>query len=495
MLFNSIRFQVFFPTVVIVYYALPQKWKKSFLLVVSYVFYMSWNAKYALLILLSTIITYESGIMIDRVRNRNAHTSRKIMKWFLTGNLVLNLSILFLFKYFNFSVKLLSDILGLFGYNPNWVGFNIILPVGISFYTFQALGYSIDVYRGDTPVEKSFLTYALFVSFFPQLVAGPIERSGNLLKQLKRNARFDFNHFCDGVLLMIWGYFLKIVIADRVALFVDTVYAEPEIYTGAFLILGTVLFAFQLYCDFAGYSTIAMGAAEILGISLMDNFRGPYLSTSIAELWRNWHISLTSWFRDYLYIPLGGNRKGRTIKHRNIMIVFLLSGLWHGANLTFVIWGALNGLYQIVGDVLKPFRLKWLKAMRLTEGVGLHVVVARLITFALFCFALVFFRASSVQEAILVIKNSLTVNPEVIIDGSIFQCGIDIPNFILVLISVIMLLVVDGCKRKGIMIRKRILALKPWQSVIIVGLSYYLVLLFGCWGPEFNEAGFIYFQF
>ena len=497
MLFNSIRFLIFFPAVVILYYLLPQKQKKVFLLIASYVFYMNWNAKYALLILFSTGITYLSGLLIEHARQTISESTerQRRMKWILIGSLVSNLGILFVFKYFNFMVDILTDVAVYIGKPLSLSGIDLILPVGISFYTFQALSYSIDVYRGEVPAERDFVYYALFVSFFPQLVAGPIERSGSLLKQLKKPAFFDFEKFCDGVLLMLWGYFLKIVIADRIAGYVDVVYAAPEQYPGFYLIVGTILFAFQLYCDFAGYSTIAMGTAKILGITLMDNFQSPFLATSIAELWRGWHISLTGWFRDYVYIPLGGNRRGKPRKYANILTVFLLSGLWHGASLSFVVWGLLNGLYQVVGELLLPLRKRFRCLLHLNPGTRIYCLLATLITFGLYSFSLIFFRAGSISHALLVLRNSLILNPSVLTDGLLFECGLDKANFGLVVLSVILLMAADGAKKKGITIRKAILSWKPWVSILVTGICIFLILVFGQWGPAFSEAGFIYFQF
>lgn len=279
--------------------------------------------------------------MLETVKT--LHKSKKKEKNYkniiVAFSFISNLSVLFYYKYFDFTLEMIIKIGSAFDICLNAPVFDIILPVGISFYTFQALSYTMDVYRNDIYAEKNFFKYALFVSFFPQLVAGPIERSKNLLNQLSNPIKFSFVKARDGLLLMLWGFFLKIVLADRIALFVDTVYASYEIYTGGYLIIATFLFSVQIYCDFYGYSVIAMGAAEILGIQLMENFYAPYFSTSVSDFWRNWHISLTSWFKDYLYIPLGGNKKGKLRKYVNKMIVFLVSGLWHGAEMSFVIWG------------------------------------------------------------------------------------------------------------------------------------------------------------
>ncbi len=347
MLFNSLHFLIFFPIVLIVFYVLPQKLKYFWLLIASYYFYMCWNAKYAVLILFSTVITYLSGLLIEKVKSEDKEQKKKIVlkNWIVAGSFTINLGILFFFKYTGFMFVTLEKIFNIMHISLHMPAFDIILPVGISFYTFQALSYTMDVYRDEIKAEKSFFKYALFVSFFPQLVAGPIERSKNLLKQLEGNKRFDFDVAKDGFMLMLWGLFLKIVVADRIGIFVDTVYGDFESFGGLYIVVASILFAIQIYCDFAGYSTIAMGAAQILGIKLMENFDAPYLSTSVADFWRRWHISLTTWFKDYLYIPLGGSRKGTLRKYINKIIVFLISGLWHGAGFSYIVWGGLNGLY------------------------------------------------------------------------------------------------------------------------------------------------------
>ena len=349
MLFNSVNFLLFFPMVVLICFILPKQVRHFWLLLASYYFYMCWNAKYVLLLLFSTCITYISGRVLGRI-NSHAETQQSIRmkKTVVFGSLLLNLGLLFWFKYINFTISCLVKIFSVVNVEITLPSFDIVLPVGISFFTFQALSYTMDVYRGDIYPEKNFFKYALFVSFFPQLVAGPIERSKHLLKQLSVPNVFDFNRALNGFLLMLWGFFLKIVLADRIAIFVDTIYENYEKYPGAYLLIATILFALQIYCDFAGYSTIAIGASEILGISLMENFDAPYLSTSVGQFWRRWHISLTSWFKDYLYIPLGGNRKSKIGGYINLLVVFLLTGIWHGAAWTFIIWGLLNGILRIL---------------------------------------------------------------------------------------------------------------------------------------------------
>lgn len=498
MLFNSVGFLIFFPIVVLMCFALPAKVKNLWLLLASYFFYMCWNAKYILLILFSTVITYSCGVLLEKVQKTAWDDAKKHTYKNATVGLsfTLNLALLFYFKYFNFAIDLINGVLARVNIQWNAPDFDIVLPVGISFYTFQALGYTIDVYRGDTRAEKNFLQYALFVSFFPQLVAGPIERSGKLLSQLRTPQKFSYERMREGLLLMLWGFFLKIVLADRIAIFVDTVYGDYVTFSGTYLILATVLFAVQIYCDFAGYSIIAMGAARILGIRLMENFNAPYLSESVAAFWRNWHISLTSWFKDYLYIPLGGSRKGRARKYLNKLIVFLVSGLWHGASLSFVVWGGLNGLYQIIGEMLMPIRNRLVKLFGLhRESVG-HRAIHILGTFALVDFAWIFFRAGTITKAVGVIRQMCAVhNPWVLFDGSIYNCGLDYRNFWMMILCICVLLGADICKRRGIVIREVILRQDYWCRWLVIAAAVSFILVFGIWGTMYDASGFIYFQF
>lgn len=499
MLFNSQEFLIFFPIVLFVYYIIPSKIRYIWLLFASYYFYMCWNAKYALLLLFSTVVTYLSGILIDKIKNKEGITEDnrvKLKKLCVAGSFILNLSVLFFFKYFEFAAQNINRIFHLININLNMPAFDVLLPVGISFYTFQALSYTIDIYRDEIYAEKNFLRYALFVSFFPQLVAGPIERSKNLLKQLAIPTKVDWDMARKGLLLMLWGYFLKIVLADRIAIFVDTVYGDYNTYGGYYLIVATILFAVQIYCDFYGYSTIAMGAAMILGIKLMENFDAPYLSKSVAEFWRRWHISLSSWFRDYLYIPLGGNRKGRLRKYINLMAVFLTSGLWHGAQWSFVVWGGLNGIYQIIGDILRPVRDKLVRVFELRRETFSHKLFKVISTFVLVDFAWLFFRAQSFKEALIIIKSMFTdYNPWILFDGSIYNCGLDSKNFMLMLIAILILLIADIFKYKGIKISEVILKQEYWFRWLVFGVSSSLILLFGIWGSAYDASSFIYFQF
>lgn len=494
MLFNSLKFLIFFPVVTFFYFVLPKKVRMYWLLAVSYVFYMGWNPKYVVLLFGSTAITYVSGLLLQRIEDGSRSLSLK--KWVVAGSFLLNLGILFYFKYVNFFLDTWVQVLGLLGIGVSQRHFDILLPVGISFFTFQALGYTMDVYRGTIPAEKNFFRYALFVSFFPQLVAGPIERSGNLLSQLETPRPFDPDGAREGFLKMLWGFFLKIVLADRIAIFVDTVYGAPELYPGWFLIVATVLFAVQIYCDFGGYSTIAIGVSQILGIHLMENFEAPYLSTSVAQFWRRWHISLTSWFKDYLYIPLGGSRKGKARKQLNKMIVFLVSGLWHGADATFVIWGGLNGLYQVLGELLEPLRSRICTALGLHRETLGHRCVQGLITFLLVDFSWIFFRASNFAQAKEIITSIFTAsNPWILFDNSLYSCGLDARNFGLLVAGVGLLALADLCKRRGHPLSRLLLRQDRWLRWLLTAAAILALLVFGKWGPGFDQASFIYFQF
>lgn len=396
MLFNSFAFLIFFPVVCLVYFVLPYRFRWIFLLVASYYFYMNWQPVYALLIFGSTAVTYLAGLKIEKT------DSRRLRKLYLVSSLIINFSILFIFKYYNFineSVFAALDFLGIHWPVPN---FDILLPVGISFYTFQAVGYSIDVYKGDIKAERNFGIYALFVSFFPQLVAGPIERACNLLQQFRRKFDFDAARAASGLRQMLWGYFMKVVVADRVSIYVDAVYGNVAQHTGSTLILATLLFAVQIYCDFAGYSNIAIGAARVMGFTLMENFRRPYFATSVKDFWSRWHISLSTWFRDYVYIPLGGNRVGPVRHLFNLFVTFVISGAWHGANWTFIAWGSLHGFYLIFA-VLKNKYLPHLFEKR-------HIAVRlanTAVTFVLVSFAWIFFRASGIRDAFDVIHRMI----------------------------------------------------------------------------------------
>ena len=393
MLFNSIEFFIFFPVVCIIYYLIPtQKIRNFFLLFSSYFFYMNWKPVYALLLLSSTVVTWLTAIGIDKAE-------AKYKKVYLIICVIINLSILFVFKYYNFAAETITLVLQKTGIAFPMPEFKLLLPVGISFYIFQALGYSIDVYRGNTIVERNFFTYALFVSFFPQLVAGPIERSVNLLPQFKQLKSFNYERTMEGVRMMIWGYFLKLVLADRCGIYVDAIFNNVAHHNGGSFWIASLLFPFQIYGDFAGYSLVAIGAARIMGFHLMDNFRRPYLSDTVTNFWRRWHISLSTWFKDYIYIPLGGNRVGKMRGYMNLLITFTISGLWHGANWTFVIWGILHGFIlcaeRACGIAKKQFR-GWKKLMHW------------FMTFGVICLGWVFFRANNLSDSVAIFRGMFT---------------------------------------------------------------------------------------
>ena len=499
MLFNSFDFLIFFPAVVLVYFLIPQKVRYIWLLITSYYFYMCWNPKYVLLLLFSTGVTYLGGLAIERFKTK---------KTFLTMTVVANLTVLFAFKYFDFALDNLNWILGKFHIRAVDPGFDILLPVGISFYTFQALGYTIDVYRKEIYAEKNFFKYALFVSFFPQLVAGPIERSKNLLKQVSEKHTFDYDRMRKGLLIMLWGYFLKLVVADRAAIFVNAVYGDYVSYGGIYIVVATILFAVQIYCDFAGYSTIARGAALIMGFRLMENFEAPYFAKSVAEFWRRWHISLSGWFRDYLYIPLGGNRKGKLRKQLNTMIVFLVSGLWHGASWNYVVWGGLNGFYQVVG--------MWWKELKNKIGISkvgkkMHgktdsaktslktvcINVCKIVfTFLLVDFSWLVFRADSMQDAIAMLKSVLTVrNFNILTDGSLFCLGLNQYHFLFMLFVIVILWIADFFKYKDVDMFEKIEKQNVLVRYMVYMCLFCAVVLFGIYGVDYEASQFIYFQF
>lgn len=493
MLFNSFHFLVFFPIVVFVYFLIPQKIRYIWLLIASYYFYMSWNPKYVLLLLFSTIVTYTSGLLIAYFSRLNNQRGKKLTA---IASFFLNLSLLFGFKYFEFAIINLNRVLSALHIRLLNPSFDVLLPVGISFYVFQSLSYTMDVYRGEIEIEKNFLQYALFVCFFPQLVAGPIERSKNLLGQLKEHHNFEFDRVRDGLLLMLWGYFLKLVLADRIAVIVDTVYGDYVTYGGCYLIVASILFAFQIYCDFAGYSTIAMGAAQVMGFHLMENFDCPYFSRSVSEFWRRWHISLSSWFRDYLYIPLGGNRKGRWRKYVNLMIVFLASGLWHGAQWSYVVWGGLNGCFQIIGECLQPIKKWYHRFLHMNcESLG-HKILNILVTFLLIDFTWIFFRAEQLTTAFAIIKSMFTVyNPWILFDESLYGLGLGRKEFQWMIYSIGILIFADFMKYRGIQIRKVIAQQEIWCRWFCYIVAILYILLLGVWGNSYVESNFIYFQF
>lgn len=494
MLFNSLDFLIFFPIVILIYFVIPRRIKHIWLLVASYYFYMCWSPKYAILIAVSTIITFLSGVLIDDIRRASNNTKK--MKLVVAFSFITNIGILAFFKYLDW---LLESAACVFGADLS-LPFSIVLPVGISFYTFQALSYTVDVYRDNVRVERDLFKYALFVSFFPQLVAGPIERSGNLLKQIRAVGKknlVSFDKIKSGLMLMIWGFFLKMVIADRAAIVVDNVFKNFKHYHASGLILGIICFSVQIYCDFASYSTIAVGAAKVMGFELSENFNTPYFAMSIKEFWQRWHISLSTWFKDYLYIPLGGNRCSKFKNYFNLMITFIVSGLWHGANWTFVVWGALHGIYQIFGNATLTIRKKLLRAVNASVDTITFKMSKVILNFILVSFAWIFFRSESVADAVIYIKRIFTC-PDIwsLFDGRLYKYGLNQFQMHVLAVSLLVLFIFSLIKRFKNMnfdefLNSQGFIFKCLTMIVLV----VVIIVYGRYGAGFDAKQFIYFQF
>lgn len=489
MLFNSIEFLIFFPIVTVVLFVIPPKLRYIWLLVSSYYFYMCWNPKYALLIVCSTVITYISSILIERYQADHNVIAAKCC---VAGSLLINLGILGIFKYANFLLENLGRAAERLGFEAVEYRLDLLLPVGISFYTFQALSYTFDVYRGEIKAERNILKYALFLSFFPQLVAGPIERSKNLLSQVQNADRikiWNFDRVRDGLLLMMWGLFQKLVIADRAALLVNTVISDYRSYGFLEIAIAATLFAVQIYCDFGGYSDIARGAARVMGFQLMQNFRQPYLAVDMKDFWRRWHISLTSWFTDYLYIPLGGNRKGTVRKWLNVLIVFGVSGMWHGASWNFIAWGLIHAGLQIAGDIKHRIgeKFNWPSAKKSWSS----RLRKTLLTFIMVDFALIFFVSDSLKNALWIIQQMFTSFQTT----SIYELGLSRGNWFFLLFGISLLFVVDVLHERGISVFAAVNRQEFWvRWMLYLGLVW-TVIMFGIYGVAYDTSTFIYFQF
>ena len=479
MLFNSLEFLVFFPIVVALYFAIPYRYRWILLLVASYYFYMCWNYKYIALIVVSTVVDYFSAILIHKTERK------RIRKLLLFASLGTNLGLLFFFKYFNFFGNTVNALFDRFNIFYDVPAYDFLLPVGISFYTFQTLSYTIDIYRRKQKPEYHFGRFALFVSFFPQLVAGPIERSVNLIPQFRQKFDFEYERVRNGILLMGWGFFKKVVIADRLAEYVNVVYNTPSDYSGIPNIIGTFFFTFQIYCDFSGYSDIAIGAALVMGYRLMTNFRRPYLSMNIREFWQRWHISLSTWFRDYVYISLGGNRVVKWRWYYNLFITFLISGLWHGANWTFVIWGAIHGFYLVFAIWTDKYRERFNKAIGLSSLPGLYKFVQISVTFFLVYFSWIFFRANNVGEAIYILKNHFIFNGDQVIN--LFRIEAD---FYIAFISIAVLILIDFMEER-IHLSARLNQLPKVTKWVLLAVFVCVIFIFAVW----EETDFLYFQF
>ena len=490
MLFNSLHFAIFLPIIFVLYWlintvftknpAFILKFQNILLLVASYFFYAFWDYRFLFLLIFSTFLDYFSGIKINQAEDNK---TKKIWFWLSIG---INLGFLGVFKYYNFFISSFAEMLSLLGVKADIWTLNIILPVGISFYTFHGLSYIIDIYKNEIKAEKNFIDYAVFVSFFPLLVAGPIERATHLLPQIKQKRVFSYEKATDGLRQILWGLFKKVVIADACAPFVNMIFYQNSGYEGFILVLGAFAFAFQIYCDFSGYSDIALGTAKLFGIDLLRNFNFPYFSRDIAEFWRKWHISLSSWFRDYLYIPLGGNRGTLLTKMRNVFIIFLVSGFWHGANWTFIAWGTLHALY-----ILPSIWFGTNKNNLDTVAQGKYLPTIKeffsvILTFILVTFAWIFFRAESLTHAGNYISNIFVQ------DFFKMPTNLPIPNKKIFVFSVLLLLVMEwlGREKQHALenINKKIafLPLRWLFYIILIALIFYFT-------GEKQE--FIYFQF
>lgn len=500
MLFNSLEFVVFFLAVLLLYYILPKKVRYIWLLAVSYVFYGAWNVKYLVLLFGITFATYLCGFMIDKIAESDCNEVQKTFrkKAALTLGIVVNIGLLVYFKYMDFFAYNIYRVFNVIGVQIPEYHFDILLPVGISFITFQALGYAIDVYRGRIKAEKNLLRYALFVSFFPQLVAGPIERSENLLKQIQNihlQEKISYEKFTNGFALMLYGYFQKVFVADKAAVLVNTVFAAPEQYTTVELVLGAIAFSIQIYCDFGGYSNIAIGATQVLGFEMMENFNTPYFAASIQDFWRRWHISLSSWFKDYVYIPLGGNRCGKVRRYFNLMVTFLVSGLWHGAQMTYVVWGGIHGLLQIIeketGECFQKLGIK------IKTEVFSYKVLKMLTTYLLVTIAWIFFRADNLTIAMTYIRQMCTTFEfDVLFNGSLYKLGLVKNDMTALCIGIIILFLTELVRyKKNMRIEKYLCTQNLWFKWTALIVLILCVVLFGEYGINYNAAEFIYFQF
>jgi D-alanyl-lipoteichoic acid acyltransferase DltB (MBOAT superfamily) len=475
MLFNSAEFLLFFPIVTALYFLLPNRWRWVLLLLASCVFYMAWIPIYVTILFLIIIVDYIAARKIESA----AGSQRKL---FLLVSIIANVSLLAIFKYYAFLCNNVAEILHLLHINWTFPALNLILPIGLSFHTFQALAYTIEVYKGRQPAEKHLGIYALYVMFYPQLVAGPIERPQNLIHQFKEDHPFSPENFVSGMRLMLWGFFKKVVIADRLAILVNHVYNQPHDYSGWPLILATYCFAYQIYCDFSGYSDIAIGAARVMGINLMKNFNSPYCATNIQEFWHRWHISLSTWFRDYLYIPLGGSKGSQIERFRNIVIVFFISGLWHGANWTFAEWGLLHGAFFIV-------YIFWQRAVKNMPKIlpqPIHHAVSLFITFNAVCFAWIFFRANTTADAAWIVGHLFPLSQA----EKISELGLTGGEMLTAAAAILILELVQYLERN-----KGGVAFFEQQKLSTRWISYYTLIFIIVLLGEFGGQRFIYFQF
>lgn len=487
MQFCSIYFLIFLAVVALVHYILPQKLRPYWLLLANFAFYASYKVECLIIIIAGIAISYLAGRLIWK----NPGNGKKI----LAATVVILVSSLAYFKYTSLLGSTIRNIQELASGTSDFRLESILIPIGISYYLLQMIGYVADVYHKRIDAGNvSIVSYALFVSFFPTIVSGPIERAGNMIPQYENLSGFDEDNIRRGLLQIIWGFFLKMIIADRLGVVISTVNADPAAYSGSVVFVSLLMYALQIYTDFGGYSNIAIGSARILGIKVMDNFNSPFMATSVGELWRRWHISLSTWFRDYVYIPLGGNRKGKARKYINLLITFLISGMWHGAAWTYAVWGLINGVFQVIGMVLMPVRNKLVAMFHIDREAFSHRVLKTIITFLLFSFAIIFFRDTFAQS-ILILKNMWKFTPWVFTDGTFYSLGLDRPNFNLMLIGLLVMVVADIFKYRGYDIPQIISKQSLWIRWVIYIGALVLISVCGVWGHGYDATSFIYVQF
>jgi alginate O-acetyltransferase complex protein AlgI len=488
MLFNSLNFAVFIPVVFFLYWLMQKgglKMQNTLLLIASFFFYACWDFRFLFLLFFSILLDYTTGLKMQK-----ANTSTKKRNWFWLS-IVINLGFLAIFKYYNFFASSFADGLSLAGVKVNPLLLNIILPVGISFYTFHGLSYVIDIYNNRIKAEKNFIDYALFVSFFPLLVAGPIERATHLLPQIKTKRYFDSEKAADGLRQILWGLFKKMVIADNCAAFANNIFNNYTHYNGSTLFIGAVFFAIQIYCDFSGYSDIALGTARLFGIELLQNFSFPYFSRDIAEFWRRWHISLSSWFRDYLYIPLGGSKGGQWVTVRNVFIIFIVSGFWHGANFTFIVWGFLNALFILPSVLYKTNRTNIDIVAKGKIFPSVKDAVSIVITFTLTTIAWIFFRAENIGIALKYVSVVLSKSFFTMPVGSTFA-GDPMVSIYLMVPLIVMFFCIEWLGREGTFA----LAKMSYRFPLVIRWIFYvtIIALIYYFNPD-KKQQFIYFQF
>ncbi|MBO5095071.1 MAG: MBOAT family protein [Lachnospiraceae bacterium] len=516
MTFNSYQFFIFLPLVLLFYFIIPGKWRTAWLLLVSYLFYFRFHPKYVFVLLAVTAVSYAAGLRMEKTteesrasreeglaegggkrRMEEAARKKRIALWTGVG---ISLAVLVIFKYTDFILENINGVLGLAGREPVSLPFSLVMPVGISYFTFQIISYLSDIYYGKASAEKNFLVYALYVSFFPKIISGPIERAEDFLVQIRdcRNWKlWDGGRVRDGLVLMMWGYFEKLVIADRLAILTEKVFGDYASYGSVELFIAAAAFYIQLYTDFDGCINMARGMAKVMGFTLAENFNAPFFAKNIRDYWSRWHISLSLWLRDYIYIPLGGNRRGTFCKYRNLLLTFLVSGIWHGAAWNYVFWGLLHGIYEVLGLAAAPFIEKINNKLHTRTQTFSYRLMQTVKCWLLVCFAYIFFKVPTAADGLRYLKRMLTKwNPWALFDGSLYTLGISEKYFHFLIWAVILLLLVDWLKYKKHM------EIDEWLGTQCIWFRFaamlgciMAVIIFGAYGPAYEAGNFIYFQF